>query len=270
MRFLSGNILGSYNNQESITASSGDPLNAFSDTILYNYLSEGQNTDGDTVILQQDFTDEQSFDTLAVLDCNFDDFAILTANGGSFTDITSLATLQISSNGKHRIYKFATAQTFTEIRFEINNTIVADEEKSCGAIMAFTEIGSIKRFDAVTTTGKINKKVINLENGGVAVLYKGSTHWDFVINTDLVSVQSEIDIASEIQARTEDFFFWLNDGYEGKEKVKQEPYRFQDFIRCAYTGDNKPKFYKNYLNNYISNQIKFSQTSKIDYFDPEL
>jgi len=268
MRFLTENILGSYNDQDSITASSGDPYNAFSDTTKFNYQSDGQDTDGDTVILQEDFSFSQSLDTIVVLACNFADFTISTASGASFTDVTSQATLTISQDGIHRLYEFASPITFTEIKFEIDDTITPNEEKQCGCILGFTEIGTIDRFKSVKPKGSIQKKVIKLESGGVAVLNKGDIHWDFTINTDLISVQAEIDTIEAIQVRTQDFWFWINDNYDGSEKVKQEPYRFQDFIRCSYTGDSSPSFYKNYLNKAAINDLKFAQTARINYFDP--
>jgi len=268
MRFLSENFLGSYNGQDSITASSGDPYNAFSDTTKFNYQSDGQGTDGNIVSLQQDFSSAQTLDTIAVLISNFDDFKISIASGGSFTDVTSQATLTISQDGLSRIYKFASSINFTEIKFEISDTITPNQEKICGAILGFTEIGSIERFKSVKPKGQIQKKIINLESGGVAVLNKGDIHWNFTINTDLVSVQSEIDIVELIQQRNKDFWFWINDNYDGQELVKQAPYRFQDFIRCSYTGDSNPAFYKNYLNKTAMNDLKFSQTACINYFDP--
>ena len=268
MRFLTGNILGTYNGQNSITASSGNPYTAFSDTTKFNYQSEGQDTDGNIVALRQDFSANQTLDTIVVLLSNFDDFKISTASGGSFTNITSQAVLKISQDGLSRIYKFGTPINFTEIKFEISDTITPNQEKQCGAILGFTEIGKIERFKSVKPKGIIQKKVIKLESGGVAVLNKGDLHWEFTINTDLVSVQSEIDVVEFIQQINQDFWFWINDGYDGKELVKQEPYRFQDFIRCAYTGDSSPSFYKNYLNKTAMNDLKFSQTSKINYFDP--
>ena len=268
MRFLSENFLGSYNNQNAITASSGDVYNAFSDTTKFSYESEGQDTDGDTVSLQQDFNSEQSLDTIAVLNSNFDDFTISIASGASFTDVTSQATLTISQDGFSRLYKFDTAITFTEIKFEVDNTIVANEEKSCGVILGLTEIGSIERFSMIRPKGKVERKVIKLESGGVAVLNKGDPHWEFTINTDLVGVQNEIDVVEAIQNRSQDFFFWINDGYDGSEKVKQEPYRFEDFVRCAYTGNLDPMFYKNFLNFSANNKMQFKQTARIDYYDP--
>lgn len=268
MRFLTENILGSYNGQTAITASSGDPYNAFSDTTKFSYQSESQDTDGSTVSLIQEFNSEQTLDTIVVLKCNFNDLTISTASGGAYTDVTSQATLTISQDGINRLYKFASAISFTEIKFEVDDTITANQEKECGAILGMTEIGSIERFTSVKPKGMVQKKVIKLESGGIAVLNKGDIHWDFTINTDLVSVQAEIDIVELIQNRTQDFWFWINDGYDGEELVKQEPYRFQDWIRCAYTGDSAPAFYKNYLNKTAKNALKFAQVAKINYFDP--
>lgn len=268
MRFLTENILGSYNGQDAITASSGDPYNAFSDTTKFSYQSDGQDTDGNVVELQEDYSSSQSLDTVVVLASNFDDFKISTASGGAFTDVTSQAVLQLSADGLSRLYKFASPITFTEIKFEISDTITPNQEKQCGAILGFTELGSIERFKSVKPKGTVQKKIIKLESGGVAVLNKGDIHWDFTINTDLVSVQSEIDVVEAIQSRTRDFWFWINDGYDGEELVKQEPYRFQDWIRCSYTGDSSPAFYKNYLNKTAMNDLKFAQTARINYFDP--
>lgn len=268
MRFLSENFLGSYNQQSSIIASSGDPYNAFSDTFKFKYLSENQGTDGDIVSFQQDFGQEQTLDTIVVLKHNFADFVISTASGGAFTDVTSQAVLQNSVDGLNKIYKFAAPISFTEIKFDISGTIPVNVEKSVGAIIGMLEIGSIDRFTSIKPKGKIERKVLKLESGGVVALSKGENHWDFSIKTDLVTVQNEIDIVESIQNRTTDFFFWINDGYDGDETVKQEPYRFEDFKRCVYTGDLQPMFYNNYLNKNANNTLKFAQTPKINYFDP--
>jgi len=268
MRFLEGNILGSYNQQISIESTSGDQYDAFSDTTTYNFQSVGQNTDGNILVLQQDFSSSQSLDTIVVLKSNFADFSISIASGGAFTDVTSNAVLQESKNGLSRIYKFATPISFTEIKFEVSGTLPINLEKTVGSILGMTEIGSIDRFSLIKPKGNIAKKTLKLESGGIVVLYKGSNHWDFSINTTLVTVQNEIDIVATIQNRTSDFFFWINDGYDGDETVRQEPYRFEDFVRCVYSGDIQPMFYKNYLNKNANNKLKFAQAPKVDYFDP--
>lgn len=273
MRFLTENILGSYNGQTTFSSSSGDVFNAFSDTIKIPFISSGEGTDGNTVELKQESTFEESFDTIVVLASNFDDFKISTSatSGGAFTDITSNATLTISVDGTHRLYKFPTIETYFDIKFEIDDTITPNQEKQCGAILGMTELGSLDRFKLVKPKGKIQKKVIKLESGGIAVLNKGSNHWEFAIDIDLISGQTDMDLIETVQNRQRDFWFWINDNHDGEETVKQEPYRFQDFIRCAYSGDLRPSFYKNYLNKAASgNKFKFGQTGKINKFDPTL
>ncbi len=271
MRFLSENILGSYNEQTAITSSSGDPYNAFSDTTKFPFISSDQDTDGDTVDLTQTNTSEQSLDSIVVLSSNFNDLKISTSatSGGGFSDITGTATLTISQDGFSRLYKFPSVINFFDIKFEIDDTIVANEEKQCGAILGMTELGSLDRFKLIKAKGNIPKKILKLESGGVQTLYKGSNHFDFTVNIDLLSSQIDMDLVETIENRQLDFFFWINDNHDGEELVKQEPYRFQDFIRCVYTGDITPSFYKNYLNKAASgNKLKFSQTGKVNYFNP--
>ena len=273
MRFLSENFLGSYNNQDVISSSSGEAFIAFSDTTKFLYVSDGQDTDGDTVELGQDFSEEQTLDTIVVLLNNFADFKISTAttSGGAFSDITGTATLTTSQDGLHRLYKFASPISFFDIKFEIDDTVVADEEKEVGAILGMLELGTLERFKLVKPKGVIQRKIIKLESGGVAVLNKGSQHWEFSINVDLLSGQTDMDLIEAIEQRQLDFFFWINDNFDGQETVKQEPYRFEDWIRCGFTGDSQPQFYKNYLNKAASgNKLKFAQTGKIDKFDPSL
>ncbi len=267
MRFFGSNELASYNEQ-TITASSGDPYLCFSDTTKFSYESEGQGADGDVVEFLQEFTYEVTLDTIVVLACNFADFKILTASGGSFTDITANATLLTSQSGTHRLYKFPSEISFTEIKFQVEDTITANEEKTVGNILGFTELGSILRFQSVKTTGKIKRKVNELDSGGVAVISKGQQHWDFSINSALISDQTEFDLIETLQARTSNFWFWINDGYDGNEKVLVEPYRFQDFMRCAMTGGSAPSHHKNFLNLAAKDQLKFRQTARIDYYAP--
>ena len=267
MRFLEQNILGSYNQQILFSATSGDPFDAFSDTFTFNYQSSGQDSDGNIVILQQDFGSDQTIDTIVVLKHNFADFAIYISSGAGFTDVTSSAVLQNSVDGLNKIYKFTTPISFTKIKFEVSGTIPANSEKTVGAILGMLEIGVIDRFTLIKPKGNIEKKTLKLESGGMVTLYKGSNHWEFSINTDLVTVQNGIDIVEILQNKTTDFWLWINDGYDGDETVKQEPYRFEDFKRCVYTGNLQPMFYKNYLNKNANNKLKFAQTPKVDYFD---
>ena len=262
MKFFNENELGKY--QGGTTAeSSGDADNAFSDTITIPYISSGQTVS--TVTLERKLELESTIDSIFILDSNFDDLTIYASatSGGAYVDITSNATLQVSQDGLNRYYSFATPFSFFDMKFEVADTTPASQEKEVGAILGFLEIGEILRFSSIQPTKNFIRKISELDAGGVVTMNKGS-YWTYKIKTQYVSVQSEVDVAKAIQDISTNFFFWLNGGYEGEEKVRVDPYRFEDLIKCVSTGKAKPSFYKNYLNNVVSDGIDFQQTGAVD------
>lgn len=264
MKFFDINQLGKY--QDGTTdQSSGDADNVFTDNIDKTYNSSGQGTDGNTVILERKREQENTIDTIMVLNCNFANFRIFKAitSGGAYTDITSSAVLTISEDGLNRFYTFATPFSFFDMKFECDNTTPANNEKSCGAILGLLELGEINRFSSIEPKKEFLRKELKLEQGGVQTILKGA-YWTYKIKTRYNTIQSEVDLINTIQNRAQEFFFWLNGNNEGNEQVKAEPYRFQDFFKAVATGSAKPRFYKNYLNKSFEDTFEFKQNLGIE------
>ena len=262
MKFFNENELGKY--QSGTTdESSGDADNAFSDTITIPYISSGQTAS--TLVLERKLEFEATIDSIFILDSNFADVTIYASatSGGAYVDITSNATLLTSQDGLNRYYSFATPFSFFDMKFEVVNTSPLSQEKEVGAILGFLEIGSIERFSAIAPVKEFIRKASVLDAGGVVTMNKGS-YWTYKIKTQYVGIQSEVDVVNEVQNLSSNFFFWLNDGYDGEEKVRVEPYRFEDLIKCVVTGKSKPSFYKNLLNNIVSDDVGFKQTGAVD------
>jgi len=262
MIFYYENELGKYQGG-STAESSGDADNAFSDTANVPYTSSGETAS--TTYVERKLEFEATIDSIFVLNQNLDDLTIYAAatSGGSYVDITANATLQMSQDGLHRYYKFATPFSFYDIKFECADTSPSGQEKRIGAILGLLEIGTIERFSAINTVKNFIRKTASLDSGGTVTMNKGS-YWSFKLNTQYVGVQSEVDVAYDVQNATQDIFFWLNGGYDGEEKVKVEPYRFKDLLKCVVTGKSKPNFYKNFLNNVVNDEVTFEQTGMVD------
>ncbi len=263
MRFFDSNVLARYRGG-TIAGTSGNASTAFSETIDYSYISSGQDTDGDEVILNRTFESEQELDALVILNHNFANLTIWTKETAvsSFVNVTPIGdNVIVSNDSKHTFYKWSALQKFFEIEFRVSNTSPANQEKTCSAIMGFEEIGNLYIFNKVTTTRKAKQKVLKLDAGGVVVVNKGH-HWQFNISSKYIGVQEQYDIIQTIQNMGRDFFIWINSGYESQ-KVDVEPYRFEDFVKCTHTGNPKPSAHKNYLNSVFNDGIKFEQTGQI-------
>lgn len=262
MRFFDINVLGRYQGG-TISATSGNGNTAFSETVDFSYQSSGQDTDGDVVILNRTFDTEQEFDSLVILANNFKNLSIWRKETelSSFEDITSLASVTESKDEASHFYKFPSIVKFFELEIRVPDTVVSDEEKQCGCIMAFTEIGNLLKFTDIDTQKKFKQKKMELDAGGVVVVNKGSW-WTFKVKSKYISDQASVDIINAIQNLGREFFIWINSGYEVA-KVEVEPYRFNDFIKCVYTGTPNPGFYKNYLNSVYEDGLNFEQTGQI-------
>jgi len=262
MKFFDSNVIARYQGG-TINETSGNGDSAFSETTEFSYQSDGQDTDGDTVELERIFTFEQSFDSLCILASNFKDAEIWikTTELGSYTNITSTATVLTSDDGLSKFYKWPTVQNFWEFKVVVDDTIVANQEKECGCIMAFTEIGDLYIFADISPKKIYNQKKLKLDQGGVVVVNKGS-HWEFKLKSKYLGVQAQADIIQNLQNLGREFFIWINSGLETA-KIEVAPYRFNDFIKCVHTGKPNPKFYKNYLNSVLDDGIDFEQTGQL-------
>jgi hypothetical protein len=263
MRFFDTNVLartqgGTY------TATTGNASVVFSETIESTYQSIGQGTNGDEVIINRAYTSPKKFDSLVILDTNFANQSIWTkeTDVSSFVDITPTGdNVVISNDLKSVYYTFDTIQTFVEMEIRVSNTLPINEEKYCGCIMAFEEIGNLIIFNDINTVRKPTQKKLSLDSGGVVTVNKGF-HWQFKISSKYIGVQEQYDIIQFIQNMGRDFFIWINAGYDSA-KVEVAPYRFTDFIKCTHTGSPSPSAHKNYLNGVFDDGITFEQTGQL-------
>jgi len=262
MRFFDVNVLGRYQGG-AITATSGNGNTAFSETVDFSYQSSGQDLDGDTVILGREFDSEQEFDSLVILQNNFKNVSIWRKETevSSWENITSSFVITESADHQSHFYKSASIIKFYSLEIRIPDTVVADQEKECGCIMAFTELGNLIKFTDIDTQKKFKQKKMELDAGGIVVVNKGSW-WTFKIKSKYISDQATVDLITTIQNLGREFFIWINSGYESA-MVEVEPYRFNDFIKCVHTGTPNPGFYKNYLNSVFEDGLQFEQTGQI-------
>lgn len=262
MRFFDVNVIARYQGG-TVDGSSGNPNTAFSETTDFSYQSSGQDTDGDEVTLNRAFTTEHEFDSLVILDHNFKNATIWRkeTETSSWEDITSSFTKTSKKDFTSDFYKSDSIIKFFELEIRVSNTIVANEEKTCGCIMAFTELGNLIKFSDIDVQKKFKQKKLELDAGGVVVVNKGSW-WTFKVKSKYISDQDTVDLFKTLQNLGREFFIWINSGYETAQ-VEVEPYTFNDFVKCVFTGTPKPSFYKNYLNSHFEDDLQFEQTGQI-------
>jgi hypothetical protein len=262
MKFFDVNVIAKYQGG-TMDGSSGNYMTAFTETTELSYQSDGEDTDGNEVTLTRVFTSKKEFDSLCILDTNFKDTTIWRkeTDVSSWENITSQAVLTSKKDGTSHFYKFPSIIDFYSLEIRVPNTVVANQEKSCGCIMAFTEIGDLYMFNDIDCKKAYVQKKLTLEKGGIVTVNKGFW-WKFAIKSKFIGVQSQADILANVQNLGREFFIWINSGLESA-KIEAQPYTFNDFIKCVYTGTPSPSFYKNYLNSVFEDQLTFEQTGMI-------
>ena len=232
-----------------ITVSSADNTKefAFDGLTGTRWITDGENTDGNSVSLEMDFGFNRTIDCIYVYNTNIDDFVLAYWNGSSYTNITSSnATIIQDSTGYHIFAKLNTPVDTQKLRITGSNTIVANQEKYVTQFMAFSELGQFEYFPNFDPEIIPEQNVFKTTDGRGFVIERGEAFSAKITFKSHVN-QNDIDLAEELFARKEPFFIWPNGGDQDDIfRFNFRPFRFQDIIKVTIIGKSSPGFTKNY------------------------
>lgn len=244
MRFFDTNYLfKGFGGTISASSNSQIAYMAFDEKTKFRWRTNGENTDGNSVYLEQELIAPAIINRIFVADTNISNLTIEVDLGAGYVSLPS-NTLTKSEDGYSYFYELDSNQTIEKIKFIGSNTINANEEKYIRNALAFLEIGQIKYNDAVKP--KIERiQVINkLNNGRSDVINKGR-QISFKIGFRSHYSQADNSIMQQILERDSEFWIWLNDDQEDVIFMPQEPFRFKHIYKVGFKGNHSLAFKDN-------------------------
>lgn len=246
-----------------ISETSGIGENAFDERPNIEWISEGQNTDGDLASVGQVLDKLRVVSDIFVMKTNIADLAILYKEDGdpSYTTLQASQYTKITSaDGLSFHYNLTVPLTLEELKFQGEDTTPADEEKEIGTVFCFNYIGEVLDAKGITPSNNRNQTRLKLMSGGSFIINKGSGYV-FKYSTKVNSIQSDVDTLNSLLDEG-DFYIWINGGYDDIFKVRQEPYLFENIYKVAIRGNNPALYYKGFFGLGISVNITFEEQGK--------
>jgi hypothetical protein len=228
-----------------ITASSNSQIAymAFDEKTKFRWRTSSENTDGDSVYLEQELISPATINRIFVAETNISNLTIEVDLGAGYVTLPS-NTLTKSNDNYSYYYELESSQTIEKIKFIGSNTIIANEEKYITNALAFQEIGQIKYNDAVKPTIERIQVINKLNNGRSDIINKGR-QISFKIKFKSHYSTADNEIIRQILNRDAEFWLWLNDDQEDLIYMPQEPYRFKDIYKVAFKGNHSMTFNDN-------------------------
>lgn len=220
------------------------------------WVTSGEGTDGDSVSLERDFQTSRTIDTLYIYNTNIDNIAYDYWNGASWTSITgSNATITKSSDGMYIHIKLNSATATEKIRITGSNTIVADEEKKVGLVIATSELGQLAYRPFLIPEIELNQIIHDLDDGRSFIIEKGE---NFKCELQFKSHvnQADIDLIESIISAKKPFHIWPCGGDVAQFRFLFRPYRFQDVFKMGITGKLTPFLTRNFYGAGYNNPVK--------------
>lgn len=244
MRFFTTNYLFS-NFGGGYDASSNTALApfAFDEENLFSWFSSGENTNGNTIFLERTLDAAFSTNRIFVKNTNISNLTIEVDDGGGYDPLTNF-TLTKSDDGTCYFYELDSTISIIGIKLIGSNTIVTDEEKSIGQVLAFEEIGNLKNVADIQPKRERIQAITKLNTGKYDIINKGQ-QWSFKIKLKAHYKASDNTIINAVLQRKSEMWLWLNDDEEGIMVMPQEPYRFKDLYKVAFQKSDSPKFQDN-------------------------
>lgn len=238
-----------------VTASSGSATlpNLYDLDRSTRWISSGSN-DSTTEYIEFVFDNAQTFNRIAILNCNWKNFQIKYDSGGVYTnfstvyskksDVASASSINITNNTDiARYFEFASVTT-TKIRFYIDTTMTTNAEKYVYEIYLGQEIGTFiadltsKPNDYAVLASYKRAQYLEKSNGGMIKIERADKYrakanlkqiWDVA---DLVILQTMYDYG--------EVAIYPCGAYE--QYTTERGWRIQDFYHVLVMGDEPSDF----------------------------
>ncbi len=245
MRFYDRNILfSSYGGTISGSSNASLTVSAFDENKRTQWFSSGENTDGNSVFLENILVNQSNIDTIFILNTNINNITIEVDIGAGYVSLSNF-TLTKSNDGRNYYYKLNSTISILKIKISGSNTITANQEKEIGEIMAFEELGRIAYYDDIKGDKIKLQTISKLRFGKVDIITHGQ-YYTFKLKLKNHYVSNDNAIIELLMNRDYEFFIWINDNDEDNIVMYQEPYRFEDVYKVVIQKKVKADYKDNY------------------------
>jgi hypothetical protein len=219
---------------------------AFDEDTAFAWTSDGEGTDGDAIYLERVLTTAATVNRIFVRQTNISDLTIQVDIGAGYVSLATATafTLTKSNDGTNYFYELDNSIAIDSIKFEGEDTITANEEKTIGQAYAFMELGVLANNDDIKPKRDRVQVITKLNSGKVDVVTKGRT-WSFKLKLKSHYNESDNDIIDTVLQRDSEMWLWINDDQEDSMKMVQEPFRFQDLYKVEFQKGDSMRFNKN-------------------------
>jgi hypothetical protein len=247
----------SFDNTVTVSSRDGNKDFMFDNLIYTRWISNGEDSDGDSVSVEVDYGTNRTFDSFYVYNTNIDDIGIDYWNGSSWVAVSGLTK---SDDGRYVFGHLSSSVTATKVRITGSNTITADQEKSVTLFYTFLEIGQFEYFPDAKYKNNNKQDIKKLDDGRNFIIERGGAFEEELRFKSHVN-QNDIDLMRTLIDRKEPFYVWPCGGDTSIFTYSFKPYRFQDIFKVAIVGSDQGEYTKNYYHAGYNDKIKMIEVA---------
>lgn len=191
MEFIKANYLNT-TTMITVNSNTGTVENLFNRNKLYQYYSDGLDSDSTTCSITITFSATTSVSRIALVDTNFKQFSFYyngaTANAFTLTEGDTTTSSYTGNTDQFKYFRFNTVQC-SSITIDAKTTQTADQEKLLGLLVlsdlntSLTLIPSAKNYKP----NKVPKQIVHKLSDGGTRLHNISSKWETDFSLDYVS-----------------------------------------------------------------------------------
>lgn len=217
--------------------------------------SVGANSDLTSVVLTVDFNTNRTLTDLILVNSNLKEFQLEYWNGSIWVNsVTEIA------NDKSTYRKEITPIVTDQIRFTMNKTIIANQEKEVELFIITGKIGQLE-YRPTPNPGHTSDIIENKMITGKSRFVLNDIQYQFDIVFEHYTNVADRQLLLTLSNKFDAFLFWPCGGDETQFSFSDDGFRRQDIFLMAVTERPKPYFSKNYYKAGTNATLKLSEVS---------
>lgn len=190
-----------------------------------------------TETIEINFNEDKDVDFIHLSGINWKKYQAKYWDGGS-TFIDFSPAINVTAGTLDTVIIEPTEVSTQKVKFYIDETIVADEEKEASQVIVTNQLGKLDGWPVIQPAIEKKLKKLKKVNGRESVIGKGK-QFKCKIKFNTYPEGDDIDLVKTLQNRTQEFLVWVCGGDENQFKYDIEPFRLQDIYLVNEVGKGK-------------------------------